>query len=57
MSRFSTRVVHAGLEPDPYTRAVVPAISQASTYVQPGPGDFVEEFDYSRSSNPTRAAL
>ena len=55
--RFATRVVHAGLHPDPYTRGVVPAIHQATTYVQPAPGEFVEEYDYSRSANPTRAAL
>jgi cystathionine gamma-synthase len=55
--RFATRAVHAGLEPDPSFRGVVPAIHQATTYVQQAPGDFVEDFDYSRSANPTRAAL
>jgi cystathionine gamma-synthase len=55
--RFATRVVHAGLEPDPSFRGVVPAIHQASTYVQPAPGEFVGDYDYSRSANPTRSAL
>ena len=55
--RFATRAVHAGLEPDPSYGGVVPAIHQASTYVQPSPGEFVEEYDYSRSANPTRSAL
>jgi cystathionine gamma-synthase len=55
--RFATRAVHAGLEPDPHYRSIVPAIHQASTYVQPAPGEFVEDYDYSRSANPTRAAL
>src|SRR4051812_34447417 len=55
--QFATRAVHAGLEPDPSYRGVVPAIHQASTYVQPAPGEFVEEYDYARSANPTRAAL
>jgi cystathionine gamma-synthase len=55
--RFATRAVHAGLEPDPAYGSVVPAIHQASTYVQPSPGEFVEEYDYSRSANPTRSAL
>src|SRR6478609_3447732 len=55
--RFATRAVHAGLEPDPSYRGVVPAIHQATTYVQPAPGSFVEDFDYSRSANPTRSAL
>src|SRR4051795_11341955 len=55
--RFATRAVHAGLEPEPSYGGVVPPIHQASTYVQKGPGDYVEDFDYSRSANPTRAAL
>src|SRR3954470_97277 len=55
--QFATRAVHAGLEPDPSFGGVVPAIHQASTYVQSAPGEFVEDFDYSRSANPTRAAL
>jgi len=54
---FATRAVHAGLEPDPSYGGVVPAIHQASTYVQPAPGEFVGEYDYSRSANPTRTAL
>ncbi|WP_028058692.1 trans-sulfuration enzyme family protein [Candidatus Solirubrobacter pratensis] len=55
--RFATRAVHAGLEPDPGYGGVVPAIHQASTYVQPAPGEFREDYDYSRSANPTRSAL
>ena len=56
-ARIATRTVHAGLEPDPSYGGVVPAIHQASTYVQRAPGEFVEEYDYSRSANPTRSAL
>jgi cystathionine gamma-synthase len=55
--RFATRAVHAGLEPDPYYASVVPPIHQATTYLQRSPGEYVEEYDYSRSANPTRAAL
>jgi cystathionine gamma-synthase len=55
--RFATRAVHAGLDPDPSYGGVVPAIHQASTYVQKAPGEFVEDFDYSRSANPTRTQL
>src|SRR3954466_3309700 len=55
--RFATRAVHAGLEPEPSYGGVVPPIHQAATYVQKGPGDYVEDFDYARSANPTRAAL
>jgi cystathionine gamma-synthase len=56
-ARFATRAVHAGLDPDPYTGGVVPAIHQATTYVQKAPGEFVEGYDYSRAANPTRSAL
>jgi cystathionine gamma-synthase len=57
MTRFATKAVHAGLEPDPTYGSVVPAIHQSTTYVQPAPGQFVEDYDYSRSANPTRSAL
>jgi cystathionine gamma-synthase len=56
-ARFPTRAVHAGLEPDPTYGSVVPPIHQTSTYVQPAPGEFTEDYDYARSANPTRAAL
>src|ERR1700754_2053649 len=55
--KLNTRIVHAGLEPDPSYGGVVPAIHQASTYVQKAPRDFVEDYDYSRSANPPRSAL
>ena len=55
--KFATRAVHAGLTPDPSYGSVIPAIHQTSTYAQRAPGEFVEDFDYSRSANPTRAAL
>jgi cystathionine gamma-synthase len=54
---FATRAVHAGLTPDPTYGSVIPAIHQTSTYAQRRPGEFVEDFDYARSANPTRAAL
>ena len=54
---FGTRAVHAGLTPDPSYGSVIPAIHQTSTYRQPRPGTFVEDYDYSRSANPTRKAL
>jgi cystathionine gamma-synthase len=54
---FATRAVHAGLTPDPTFGSVIPAIHQTSTYAQPRPGEFVEDYDYARSANPTRAAL
>jgi cystathionine gamma-synthase len=54
---FATRAVHAGLTPDPSFGSVIPAIHQTSTYAQPRPGQFVADYDYARSANPTRAAL
>ena len=54
---FGTRAVHAGLSADPSFGSVIPAIHQTSTYKQPRPGTFVEDYDYSRSANPTRKAL
>ncbi len=54
---FDTKVVHAGLEPDPTYGSVIPPIHQTSTFIQPAPGEFVEEYDYARSANPTRTAL
>ncbi len=52
---FSTLCIHAGQSPDPATGAVMPPISQASTYVQDSPG-VNKGFEYSRSHNPTRFA-
>jgi cystathionine gamma-synthase len=57
MRSFQTRAVHAGLDPDPAFGSIVPAIHQSSTFAQPRVGEFVEDFDYARSANPTRAAL
>jgi cystathionine beta-lyase/cystathionine gamma-synthase len=53
---FSTRAIHAGVEPDPHTGSIMTPVHLTSTYVQ-------EEFGrhrghvYSRVSNPTRTAL
>ncbi len=54
---FGTRAVHAGLTPDPSFGSVIPAIHQTSTFAQPRPGEYVEDYDYARSANPTRSAL
>ena len=56
-ARFATRAVHAGLTPDPHFRSVIPAIHQTSTFAQPAPGEYLEEYDYARTANPTRRAL
>jgi cystathionine gamma-synthase len=53
---FGTRAVHGAGPPDPVTGAVVPAVSLASTFAQEAVGKPLA-FEYSRSGNPTRAAL
>jgi cystathionine gamma-synthase len=53
---FETRAIHAGQEPDPHTGAIIPPISLATTFVQEAVGKH-RGFEYSRSGNPTRAAL
>lgn len=54
--KFGTKAVHAGVEPDPTTGAIMTPIYQTSTYVQAAPGDH-KGYEYSRTGNPTRAAL
>lgn len=54
--RFGTKAIHAGVEPDPATGAIMTPIYQTSTYVQSAPGVH-KGFEYSRSQNPTRQAL
>jgi cystathionine beta-lyase/cystathionine gamma-synthase len=53
---FSTRAIHAGQDADPTTGATVVPIYATSTYTQAAPGQH-KGYDYSRSGNPTRAAL
>ena len=53
--RISTRVIHAGQQPDPSTGAIMTPIYASSTYVQRSPGDH-QGWEYSRSHNPTRDA-
>ena len=55
--KFATRAIHAGQAPDPATGAIMTPIYQTSTFVQSSPGEFVEDYDYSRGANPTRTAL
>jgi cystathionine gamma-lyase len=53
---FSTLAIHAGQDADPATGATVVPIYATSTYTQEAPGKH-KGFEYSRSGNPTRAAL
>lgn len=54
--RFGTKAIHAGVQPDPATGAIMTPIYQTSTYVQDGVGNH-KGFEYSRTQNPTRQAL
>src|SRR5262245_54282359 len=53
---FATRAIHAGQPADPATGATVVPIYATSTYTQEAPGKH-KGYEYSRSGNPTRAAL
>lgn len=54
--KFGTKAIHAGVEPDEATGAIMTPIYQTSTYVQKSPGQH-KGYEYSRSLNPTRHAL
>ena len=53
---IETLVLHAGIEPDPSTGAIMTPIFQTSTYVQAAPGDH-KGYEYARTQNPTRDVL
>ena len=54
--KFGTKAIHAGIEPDPSTGAIMTPIYQTSTYVQESPGKH-KGYAYARGANPTRNAL
>ena len=54
--KFGTKVIHAGIKPDPGTGAVMTPIYQTSTYAQEEPGKH-KGFEYGRTQNPTRSVL
>ncbi len=54
--KLATKFIHAGVEPDPSTGAIMTPIYQTSTYVQSAPA-VNKGYDYSRAGNPTRTAL
>lgn len=54
--KIGTKAIHAGIKPDPATGAIMTPIYQTSTYVQEEIGKH-KGFEYSRTGNPTRAAL
>jgi cystathionine gamma-lyase len=54
--KFGTKAVHAGVEPDPTTGAIMTPIFQTSTYVQESPAKH-KGYAYARGANPTRNSL
>jgi cystathionine beta-lyase/cystathionine gamma-synthase len=54
--KFATKAIHAGIEPDPSTGAVMTPIFQTSTYMQSAPGEH-KGYEYARTQNPTRSVL
>jgi len=54
--KLETQLIHAGVEPDPTTGAIMTPIYQTSTYVQEAPGVH-KGYEYARTQNPTRTAL
>jgi cystathionine beta-lyase len=54
--KFGTKAIHAGVQPDPTTGAIMTPIYQTSTYVQPSLGEH-KGYEYARTHNPTRTAL
>jgi cystathionine beta-lyase len=54
--KFGTKAIHAGVNPDPTTGAIMTPIYQTSTYVQESPGKH-KGYEYARTQNPTRDAL
>ena len=53
---IETKVLHAGIHPDPSTGAIMTPIFQTSTYVQAAPGEH-KGYEYGRTQNPTRDVL
>ncbi len=54
--KFGTKAIHAGVEPDTATGAIMTPIYQTSTFVQDKVGQH-KGYEYSRTLNPTRHAL
>ncbi len=54
--KFGTKAIHAGIEPDPSTGAIMTPIYQTSTFVQEYPGKH-KGYAYARGKNPTRNVL
>jgi len=55
---FATKLVHAGVSPDPVTGAILTPIYQSTTYIQDSVDEYLAKgFSYARTNNPTVSAL
>jgi len=55
---FTTKQIHAAVEPDPITGAILTPVYQATTFVQESVDQYLEKgYSYSRSGNPTVRVL
>jgi cystathionine gamma-lyase len=54
--KLATKLIHAGVHPDPSTGAIMTPIYQTATYVQTSLGNH-KGYEYARTQNPTRTAL
>uniref|UniRef100_A0AC34G4P5 Cystathionine gamma-lyase n=1 Tax=Panagrolaimus sp. ES5 TaxID=591445 RepID=A0AC34G4P5_9BILA len=56
-SRFGTKAIHAGQDPEKWgSNEVIPPITRSTTFKQTHPGVY-KAHDYSRCSNPSRDVL
>lgn len=53
---FATKCIHAGVEPESMTGAIMTPVFQTSTYAQESPAQH-KGYEYSRTHNPTRKVL
>ena len=55
---FKTKLIHAGVRPDPETGSILTPVYQSTTFVQESVDEYLAKgYSYSRSANPTVRAL
>ena len=55
---FTTKLIHAGVRPDPETGSILTPVYQSTTFVQESVSAYLSKgYSYSRSANPTVRAL
>jgi len=56
--RYNTKIVHAGVNPDPITGAILTPIYQSTTYIQDSIEQYLDKgYSYARTNNPTVSVL